>query len=74
MKGKSLLIQRSLSKIKVCRLNLKICFLSVWWNRFTIKYLNTILTQTLVEVIQVAIVRTVAFVENRGCPKEDEKL
>lgn len=74
MKVKSLLIQRSFSKVKVCRLNLKIYFLSVWWNRFSIKYLNTILTQTFVEVIRVAIMRTVAFVENRSCPKEDKKL
>lgn len=72
MKVKSLLIQRSLPKVKVCRLNLKICFLSVWWNRVSIKYLNTILTQTLVGVIQAAIMRTVAFVEYRNCPKEDK--
>lgn len=50
------------------------CFLSVWWNRFSIKYLHTILTVTLVEVIQVAIMRTVAFVKNRSGPKEDKKL
>lgn len=69
MKVKSLLTQRSLSKIKICRLNLK-----VWWNRFSIKYLHIILTVTLVEVIQVAIMRTVALVKNRSGPKEDKKL
>lgn len=72
MKVKSLLTQRSLCKVKICRLNVKVCFLSVWWNRFSIKCLHIILTVTLVEVIQVAIMRTVAFVKSRSIPKEDK--